>query len=552
MRVINYNNKNCLDLKDKDGNVPPFTALFIATSGHGKGTSSEALAERWKRTTKGIVLFLHDSKNEGEQTFALYEPTAKYHIQELRRDGIRKSRYTTKLYHPYTHNLGKKGFLPDMNVYTLSIKDMTKSDWSILAETDAESETIKLLERVGESLPRHSSLYDFLHEIERLTEGKKEKKKSVPDPANWFLKSGGGTAKSVKQVGNMLSSFKKHYFLRKDTCPLKLNWDDILSNSDDYHVFLTNWMDNPKLKNFLVEVLLGQAIVNAQRLTNLGKLKKPILFIIPELINVCPAEDKGSSLYLGKALRKHLVTMRSQGSGMSCLSDAQIWSGISAEVRSAFNHTFYGKLNPEDARIIFKSNSYNATTRDLFNEIEEHYGTYIWYKHEDYGVFQIFMPSHMHKEVKYNWVQMYKKYFPNKMKRYDDLVKQMKKEFNEESERAKEEVFKSMEVEEGEEEPKSEVPKEIKVSEKKVDNAKEYLYKRAWELHNDGLSYRKIAEEIGIKSNKTAKKYYQNYLKKLEQEEKEKNNPDRISANLGSGILPEEVEANFEDIASEQ
>lgn len=51
---------------------------------------------------------------------------------------------------------------------------------------------------------------------------------------------------------------------------------------------------------------------------------------------------------------------------------------------------------------------------------------------------------------------------------------------------------------------------------------KKYLYKRAYELHKQGLSNRQIAENIGVKSHKTAKKYYQKYKEKLDDEKTDK------------------------------
>ena len=559
MRVINYNNKNCLTLKDADGQITPFQVLIVSTSGSGKGTTGEGWIESWKRATGGVVIVLNDPKNEAEFSYVMYEPEAKYHLTELKVDGIKKGTHKAKLYHPYTHNLAKKGMLPDINFYSISIKDMTKEDWSILAESDAESETIKLLERVAEDLPRNDSLFDFLQEIERLTEGKKDKNKAVADPKNWFLKSGGGTSKSVKQVGNMLSSFKKNYLLRKDTCELKLDWEKILLDSENYHVFLSNWVDNSKLKNFLVECLLGQAVNTAQRLSNTGKLKKPILFVIPELLNMCPSESKGSSQFLAKAVRKHIVTMRSQAGGMSILGDTQNWSQTSPELRGSFNQTFYGKLNPEDARIIFKANSYTATQRGLFDEVEEKPGSFIWYKHEDYGVFSMFMPSHMHKEVKYNWIQMYKKHFKNKMKSYNYLVKIMKTEYDEEYEKTKDSVFRKIEEKEEAERQKEEAkeqkdkPKQVRKKTLIFDPTKTYILKRAYELHKENLSDRKIADELGIKSHKTAKKYYTTYEQKLKEKKKEEGSPESINSNLGEGIMPEEVESNFaEEFESEE
>lgn len=546
MRIVHYNNKNCLDLKDSGNQLNPFQLLVVATSGYGKGMTTEAIAERWKKTTNGIVIFLNDPKQEAEQSYVMYEPQEVYHLRELKKDGIKKNKYPAKLYHPFTFNLTKKGYLPDIQIYTLSIKDLNREDWSILAETDAETESIKLMERVAEDLPRNDSLFDFLQEIERLTEGKKDKKKVVADPKNWFLKSGGGTAKSVKQIGNMLSSFKRDYFLRKDTCPYKLDWDKILLDNENYHIFLTNWIENSKLRNFLVVCLMGQAIKNAQRLSNLGKLKKPILFIIPELMKVCPEEARGSALFLSKALSSHLVTMRSKAGGMFCLSDTQNWSKTSSFVRGSFNETFYGKLNPEDARIIFKAKAYTSSKRDYFNDIGETYCAYLRDGHEDDGVFQLFYPSHMHKEGRYDWIQMYKKHYYKNMKKYDSLVKEMKKEFDEESDKAKNYALKE-EIEQ-DKEPDKEKEEKPKIQKNKIENkAKEYLYKRAWELKQEKSSYRQIADDLGLKSHVTAKRYCEKYEKKLKDKKERDESSESVENFIGEGVMPEEVEQNFDD-----
>jgi len=553
MRVINYNNRNCLDLRDEDGKVGNFTLLFVAESGSAKGTSSGAIAERWKNTTGGVVISLNDPKQESEGSFVQYFPIEKYHLKGLRRDGIKKKTYSVEMYHPFSFHLTKKGFLPPINFFSISIKDLTREDWSILAETDAETETIKLLERVSEYCPKNTSLFDFLLEVERLTEGKKGKGNSPRDKKNWGLKEGGGTAKSIKQIGNMMSSFQKDYFLRKDTCEFKLNFEKILLNPEPYHVFLTNWIENPKTRNFLVEFLLGQFIRTAQRLADLGKLKTPILFLIPELNAICPDESKGSSTFLAKALRKHLITIRSKAGGMSCVGDCQIWSQLHTAVRGSFKETFYGNLNPEDARIIFKAKSYTSEDREKFLEIGENKGSFLWDGKESFGVFGIFLPSHMHKEEEYNWIQMYKKHFRDNMRRYDDLVNQMRKEYAEEESVI--DLIEEKEKQENEEKNRKKEEKKtqkdssetIPKKDKEESKAKEYLYKRSWELHNEGLSDRKIAEEIKIGSHKTVKKYYLKYEEQLKKDEQEKTNPERILPNLGAGVLPEEIQSNFGD-----
>jgi hypothetical protein len=135
----------------------------------------------------------------------------------------------------------------------------------------------------------------------------------------------------------------------------------------------------------------------------------------------------------------------------------------------------------------------------------------------------------------------------------------MKTEFKEEYNLTEQSVMKKLKEEEEEEERKEKSKEENKgesnkkgdlivekKEEKSIENTqKEYMYKRAWELSNEGLSYRKIAEELGIKSHLTAKKYCEKYIKKLEQEKEELNNPERIEKNIGEGVLKEEIETNF-------
>ena len=563
MKIHNYNNKNCLDFLDDNNRVPNFTALIVATSGHGKGMSMEAIAERWKKTTSGVVINLNDPKQEAEGSFVKYKPKERYHIKELRKDGIMQNSYEVKMYHPFTFNLAKRGNLPEIEFFSISLKDLTREDWSILAETDGETETIKLLERVSEYIPRNASLFEFLLEVERLTDGKKNKGGSERDKKNWGLKGGGGTAKSVKQIGNMLSSFENDYFIRKDTCEIKLNFEKILLDPKPYHVFLTNWIENSKTRNFLVEFLLGQFVKTAQRLSDTGKLKTPILFLIPELNAVCPDEAKGSSLFLAKALRKHLVTFRSKGKGMSCIGDCQIWSQVHPAVRGAFIETFYGKLNSDDARIIFKAKSYTSSKRELFQEVEENYCSYVWDWKEDFGVVSIFMPSHMHKEEKYNWIQMWKKYnLP--VKRYGTLVNAMRKEFLDEQSVIDEIVNKERIAKEKAKEKKEDKdkPEEVKISKEKIqDKAKDYLLKRCYELHEDGMKDREIARELGI-NHKTAKKYYLDYALTKEMikdvhkvpvndfnYESNKEGEDYALQNmLGEGVSLEEIETDVHPI----
>lgn len=106
------------------------------------------------------------------------------------------------------------------------------------------------------------------------------------------------------------------------------------------------------------------------------------------------------------------------------------------------------------------------------------------------------------------------------MQRYNHIVKKMQKEFYEE-----ESVIDFIEKKEREqrkakreEKKKKKQDSAKKESLKKESPTKEYLYKRAWELRQEGVSYREIATEIGLGAHKTAKRYVKKHQEFLDKE----------------------------------
>ena len=160
----------------------------------------------------------------------------------------------------------------------------------------------------------------------------------------------------------------------------------------------------------------------------------------------------------------------------------------------------------------------------------------------------------MHKEPEYNWIEMYQNHFHDKLKKYDELIEYLRKEYNEEESIVKEQVNKRIKQEEAEEQEKIKNREENKkLSEKpkkeKEDKNKRLLMKQIYEFKNDlniknsEKTWRKIAIKFEI-NHVTAKSYYENYEKILEEE----NKPDSIKSMIGFGIMPEEINSNFSDI----
>jgi len=547
------NNKTYWGFKDDYGKIQPFQLGIFATSGHGKGLSSEAIAEEWRKETNGVAIIIADPKDEAEGSFVQYPPIERYHVNQLKLDGMKPKTHSCQIYHPFTFNIPKQ-YLPDIKFFTVPIKSMTREDWSILAESSFDSEAIKLMLRVASDLPRNSGLYDFLHGIERLTDGKKSKRKALSDAKNWFLHSGGGTAKSVAEIGNLLSPFRKNYFLRKETCDMKLDWKEILNDSENYHVFLSMWLKDEKLKEFMVLNLLNQII------SNIHLTRKPILIIIPEVKSLCPRLPQGYKYFLSHAITKALVTIRSKGRGMSSIVDSQNWSDTDDKIKGACTITLYGKLNPKDREVVGKACSYGKNVKADLKELVDNPCGYLMYDKEEDGIFRVFMPRHMHKEPDYNWIEMYRKHKGSQMKKYDDLVKYMRDEFNSEEVETREFIERKLKKEAEEEKRREEAKADVKELEefngvskeekpRAEDKNKETIMKLCWEKKNGvvKVSDRKIGAEFNI-HHSTVKKYVSNYQAKLDEQKDAESSYEIVDPMIGDGVMPEEVDiVNSED-----
>ncbi len=496
MQQTNKYNRDYITFQDDYGRIPSFQVGLFASSGHGKGLAEEGFIEEWKKSTGGIVIVLADPKNEAEFSFIQYKPKEKYHLNQLKKDGIEPKSYPCKLYHPFTFNI-PKSYLPNINFYTFPIKEMEREDWSILSESKQDSATIKMLLRAKEELGIKEGMFSFLHLVEKLSEGKKKGRRIIEDPNNFYLKNKGGSSKSVTEISNLMGAFKQNYFLRSLNCEYKLNWEEILSDSENYHVFLSMWLGDLKLKEFCVSHLLNSAVKEIQRLSSLKKLKKPVLFVIPEIRKLCPFRPEGYKEFLAESIADAMNTIRSVGRGVSLVYDSQNWSKTDDRVRNV-GDAFFGKLGSDDKNQFCKARSYTRDKRELLTELFDMKCCFLRFEHEEDGIYRFFLPSHMHKEENYNWVEMWEKYkLP--MKIYNDLIKKMKKEYNSEENEIKEKIRKRKEREKKieeqkkkEKEEKQNPKKEEKESVKVTLDMKKYFYK----LYNEGMSYRDIEKKI--------------------------------------------------------
>lgn len=540
MVITDKDNKIYECLRDNFNNILPEQRMFFATSGHGKGLALEQFIEKWKESTGGVVIYLADPKDEAEGTFVMYEPKERYHVEKLKSDGSRPTKHKCKIYHPFTFNI-PKGYLPDINFFTIPLKSLGREEWSILAESSWDSEAIKLLLRCGDNLSRNKGLFEFLLDVEKLVDGNKDKKKNTRDMKNFGLKVGGGTAKSLTEIAGLLHPFRINYFLRKESCPNSLNWEKILTDTESYHVFLSMWLKDEKLKEFMVLTLLEQIIENRQY------AKTQILLVIPEVRFLCPRNPQGYKFFLSNAIANKLSTIRSQGRGISSVLDSQVWFDTDDKIKGSATITYFGKLSTRDQEAVKKAMTYK---RDIYeNLLNMKQNTYYIAGHEDSGLFRFFFPRHMHKEPSYNWIETYRKNNLNMVK-YNELVSYMRKELDDEEnivrELIKKEIEDNRKISEEKKKAKEERDEKKTPVKREVDDEdKDFKARLIYEMFNDSSlssrekSWRSIGRKYGV-SHLTAKKYYEYWVNKLELGKESDNYS--LSNMLGEGVSMEEVE----------
>jgi len=329
-----------LSLKHKD-KIINSQVLIMAKSGGGKSLAGEGIVQKLHEHGY-VVMVIADPKDELEYAYQMFTPREPYHLEHLRKIGRKPEGRKLKIYHPFVFSRKIKGrLLPDINFYTHPLKSLGRKEWGLLAETGWESETMKLLIRGSEEIGNEDGIYGFLHYIQSSIKGKKTDKVKKPDPKNFYLETGAGTIKAISEISTYLQPFKKSYFLASENCPLNLNWKEILQDQENYHVFVSNWLDDEKLKSFCVLALLEGILKNKEY------LKKPLVVVIPEIRKQCPFKPEGYKKFLSESVKDSLALMRSSGRGMSSVLDSQTFSGIDKEVRDSSNFIFLGELGSD-------------------------------------------------------------------------------------------------------------------------------------------------------------------------------------------------------------
>lgn len=529
MRIKQTNAGTVISIIDEKGVANPEQIFIPSGSGSGKSIFCEAIAEEYQKCGYNVI-FLTDPKDSFEFCYASMKPKEKYHLDILKRQGAKPQTHKVDIFHPFTFNIPKHRILPEIDFFTLPLKEIGRDELSMLFETPYDSSSINLVLEGCKVLPKNAGLYELMQWIQEKARRQEvrygDKKFYRPDKGLFFLDSSmAGTMKDVGDIGSHFKSFDNNYFLAPENCPFNLDFKNrIFKNQDRYKVLTTKWIPDEKIKDFAILFFYNMIM------KNIDYAKHPILFILEEIRFLCPRPDKVTHLYktyLAKSLRDKYSTMRSKGRGCGSISTTQVYFDVDPDIADSSTVTLIGNLGgTQDIERFWKALRYNRETYEILNELGRN--EFLFKKKENMGAFKGFFPKHRHAEIQYKFVEEYAKEFPGKMKKYDKIYDLMKDIWKEDMEKIKGKVKERFErqkrlaIEEykRKKESESEGKKEKKYKERFIDLKDSDKRKKMEDCYNfymqmDKKSFRAVGREFTI-HYKTAQRYIEIIRKEKE------------------------------------
>lgn len=498
-----------------EGKVDPEMILIIQRAGGGKSLCAESIIEEYHKAGY-VIISLTDVKEEFELCYAMFEPQESFHLKKLQYEGKKPSKKKVKIYHPFTFNIPKTN-LPEINWFTIPLKSLSMPHIKFIAETNYETDSVKLLVNALGSLSSNQNLYDLIHYIRKHSKVTKKKEwgKDIaePDKDLFYLDvSQKGTITDVSEIASWFKPFVKNYMLAPSNFKLSLDVKKILDDQESYHCLSTKWIPaiNDKLKYFTILSFFYE--IMSQK----DYAKHPILFVIEEVSYLMPFRSEGYPAYLSAYIRSQLITQRSKGRGCASIMTSQTLFDIDEQIREKATQMLLGNLKGvSDLDRVVKSLKYKGDLPELLRTLKRN--NYIFVGDEDMEAFRVLFPSHCHAETKYRFIEMYQRFYPDKMTKYAVLIdevkqhlKEIQKDFDAKTSKEKKEKQKEAEEDYKKKAGLDKAEKEVEAMKDKYKGLKESTrdekIAKCLELREKepDMGIRKIAEIIGVSKSAAA------------------------------------------------
>lgn len=430
-QITNTDNVARIDCANSTtGLVDPMNILVTGSVGSGKSFCDEEILSML-HDNNYTVISLSDVKDGLEFGFCMFDPKVEWHKRKLRKFGCPQGGKPTKIYHPFSFNLPTNTKLPDINIYTLNIKSLSRIDLGFLAETNENKRSIQIILDTLSKLKKEEGLHHLIFKAEEQTENianinKAGIKYRSDDPDDFFTRSKIGTEKTSGEMSAYFKQFIQDYTLTPANCPYNLNIKEIINDQKHYHVFTTKWIKDRRLKTFYILHILQQIIENETY------AKYPIALYIGEIRFLTPNKSDGFTSFLAEEMKNTITRMRNMGKGIAIISDTQVYRDVHPAVLDSFNENIFGRISSlKELEFIGKALKLNTADVNLIKSLEV--GEFILKVKDEYGdestlqKVKFYLPPHAHKEQGYSFFEFYAHEHPELLRTYNKEINDIQK-----------------------------------------------------------------------------------------------------------------------------
>lgn len=377
--------------------------LTIGGVGSGKTTLNAYKSYIRHHHNNSVVLNINDWKGNMENCFTMFYPTESYHLNLLKKQGMKPEQFKTEIYIPFSYS--DKSFFqtthrfPEMHIFSIPIKSFLSNDMilSILFENEKQTTSMSALKNVIQGMEDKESYWDLRYRLRHRSE------------------------KELKEILPRLQLLEEDMFLQPENAKTNINLKEML-NDYSYHALIDKSVRDKKLKYMIIAYFL----VNIRE--NIERAKYSLVLVLDEVRGLLPAGAKGFrerfTDFFGDEI---VIASRNIGKGVSILMAGQFFDLIHKKVRTSATDHYFGKIDPDTLKSLKKD---YAMTKDQIEPyetlIEENKkGRFIRRGHESDDSFTGCVPPHALPEEGITFMEMYKEQYPDKIRDYRDFKEEM-------------------------------------------------------------------------------------------------------------------------------
>lgn len=496
--------------------------LWVGKTGSGKSVSCNQAAHKLKNNGYTVLYVSEKPGAEFDNAFCMFPQEDEVMLEILKRRNItplpkEDCLKSAKLYHPYTFNIPTEK-IPPIKFFTFPLDSLEDESIAALFDGDMKLQSFKAVKAGINELSQEEGVFDLIQNIgEKIT----DEDEDTPAIDEFFQELPmEGTINTRKAITSAFRGFLDHFFLAPSEGALNLDMLEILNDNKHMHFFSTKWITDKKLKVIFTIMLLRRI----QTALSTGKVKHKVCIVLEEIKVLLPAENgQEFEKVLSSVIATLLSTIRTYAYVMAT---TQVYFATEKSFRNSCTEKFFGKLAEEDKEGLIKNHNFTMAKIAELNKLRKP-GLFIRWDDlntDEIPIISCPPPPFAIQQEGENFFQKFKVMYPGLLESYKDLKASMKESFEAQRARAKERYEQKFQKRKQDEEDavalkeeKKEVQKLKKesVQDKTVMVRAVYDYVTSFEKEKGKLpSWYSVGRKFSL-SDKTAKKYYEEYLAKV-------------------------------------